>query len=103
MSQPDTPADPAAAYLAEVRLDLDGPHPRPLTHIARQHVPRLAAAVEAGLATAAEMASTPFPDDEPMTAIQGSLAAAAIEARISCGLAFREAITTALTGGTGDR
>ena len=56
------------------------------------------AALDAALKLADEWAATQFPDDEPMTAIQGHIVAEGIETTIRRGPDFREAITRPLTG-----
>ena len=56
------------------------------------------AALDAAVNLADEWAATQFPDDEPMTAIQGHIVAEGIETTIRRGLDLREAITRALTG-----
>lgn len=42
--------------------------------------------------------NTPFPDDEPMTMIDGAIKAAAIEASISVGHQIHDAISRTLYG-----
>jgi hypothetical protein len=59
---------------------------------ARTAMPRLLAAVEAALAKAHELMDTPWPEDG------GDRAGTAAEQAVLDGIAFREAITTALTG-----
>lgn len=83
-----TTPDPVATYLAEVRFDLEGPHPRPLAYIASRHAPALLGALEAVLALA---------DDSDARAMECA-SMTMTETLNECASRMRTAISAALTG-----